>query len=55
GFSAVYVNLYKILHEEMKTETEDDVSPREIVENKYYENYNIGSVNMPGIAVNTLL
>ncbi|NLB80882.1 MAG: hypothetical protein GX800_04570, partial [Clostridiaceae bacterium] len=42
GFSAVYVNLYKILHEEMKTETEDDVSPREIVENKYYENYNIG-------------
>ena len=51
GVSAMYAKLFKEIHKDTETETVNSVPYYdEIVKTKYYENYNIAGVLMPGIA-----
>lgn len=49
GKSAILAKLYKILHEETETETQDAESLWEMAKDKYYEDYNCSGYLLPGI------
>lgn len=51
GRAAVYANIAKKLNDAILVETHNEVTPVEIVNSKYYEDYDIFSIVMPGIAL----
>lgn len=51
GRAAIYARIAGKLAGELCVETKDEVTPAEIVNTKYYEDYDIFSVVMPGLAL----
>jgi len=51
GVSSAYAALYKVIEPDMEINIKNGISDyRKLIESKYYENYNISGILLPGIA-----
>ncbi len=51
GMASVYARIAEILDEDIKTEFKDEISLYDIINDKYYESYNVSGVIMPELAL----
>lgn len=51
NIGCVYAKVIQMMGTEIKTELVDEVSPVDIVKDKYYEEYGVPEITMPGLAL----